>query len=121
LQKFLLAYDSSCGPCIRFKRFVDLLDSSDRFDFKSLVLADKEGFLDSIPKPMRHLSFHLITTDGTVISGGEAIPTLIGLLPLGGFILKFVTAVPGGLLSIGFVYAVLSRLHNAGACQYDLD
>jgi len=119
LRKYLLVFDANCGPCNRFKQTVDLLDTYDRFGFKSLTQADEEGFLDSIPKPMRYISFHLVTPEGVVISGANAIPTLVGLLPMGRPVSGLITSAPGGLRLIGFLYQALSGLHNARTCQYN--
>jgi predicted DCC family thiol-disulfide oxidoreductase YuxK len=118
LRKYLLAYDADCGPCTRFKQVVQFLDSYGKFDFESLIEADEEGFLDAISKSMRHSSFHIVSPNGIVLSGAQAIPTLIEQLPFGRPISRFVTSVPAGVKAIEFIYGVFSRLHDAGSCQY---
>ena len=118
MRRYLLAFDADCGPCTRFKGIVDFLDTYRRFDFKSLVEADEEGFLDTIPKSVRHRSFHLVTPSGRVSSGAEALPNLVALLPSGGPISRLITSAPGGLRTVGFVYAIFSRLHDTGSCAY---
>ena len=111
-------YDADCGPCTRFKRLVDFLDSYQRIGFTSLTEADGEGILDTVPALLRHRSYHLISPAGEVLSGAKAIPALVGLLPTGSLVSKLITRAPGGLRATGFVYAVLSRLHDTGSCQY---
>jgi predicted DCC family thiol-disulfide oxidoreductase YuxK len=97
---------------------VDFLDSYDRIGFRSLVKADEEGFLDSIPKSIRHRSFHLVAPSGTVTSGANAIPGLIALLPSGRPFSTLITIVPGGRRIVAFVYSIFSRLHDTGSCSY---
>jgi len=63
-SRYILAYDADCGPCIRFKHVVDILDKYEKIDFISLVKADQEGLLDKIPIHQRYKSFHLIFPKG---------------------------------------------------------
>jgi hypothetical protein len=80
--------------------------------------ADETGFLDKIPRPVRHTSFHLVFPSGEVLSGAAAIPSLIELLPHGKTISRILTLAPGGQRSISFVYAGFARLHDKGSCRY---
>ena len=50
-SKYILAYDSDCGPCTRFRHIVEILDKYERIDFVLLTKADEEGLLDEIPTP----------------------------------------------------------------------
>jgi predicted DCC family thiol-disulfide oxidoreductase YuxK len=118
LERYLLAYDSDCGPCTRFRRAVGFLDTYGKLDFKSLLRADEEGLLDKIPLNVRHRSFHLIGPDGKVASGANALPKLVSLLPAGIVLSNFLTSAPGGLKATEFVYSVASRLHNTASCNY---
>lgn len=118
MERFVLAYDADCGPCTQFKRLVGFLDVRRQIDSIPLIQADSEGLLASVPVSLRHRSFHLVAPDGNVLSGATAIPTLVGLLPGGRFASRVMTSAPGGIRTVGFVYAVLSRLHDAGSCSY---
>jgi predicted DCC family thiol-disulfide oxidoreductase YuxK len=118
LRRHLLVYDADCGPCTRFKRSVESLDTFHRFDFMPLVQADDEGLLDWVPAELRHKSFHLISPAGEPQSGAEAIPTLVSLLPSGTLFSRLIVSAPGGLGATGFVYAIFSRLHDTGSCGY---
>ncbi|HKW05923.1 MAG TPA: DCC1-like thiol-disulfide oxidoreductase family protein [Nitrososphaerales archaeon] len=115
---FLLIYDSDCGPCTRFKRIIEFLDTHDRFRYESLVRSDKLGLLNSIPMAERHRSFHLISPEGRVSSGALAIPALLCQLPLGGIASTLVTKAPGGIRLVGLVYSTFSRLHEGSSCNY---
>lgn len=118
LKRYLLAYDSDCGPCTRFRRAVGFLDTYGKFEFMSLEHADEEGHLDTIPMSLRHRSFHLVAPDGRTLSGANALPKLVSLLPAGTILSGILTSAPGGLKATAFVYSVASRLHDTGSCQY---
>ena len=114
---YVLAYDSGCGPCTRFREAIGLLDTGRRMRYLSLERADGEGLLGPILPAKRFASFHLIAPTGRVWSGPDALPILISLLP-GGRV-PSVVARSNPLVSrwTKFVYSVLSRLHGAGACE----
>jgi predicted DCC family thiol-disulfide oxidoreductase YuxK len=115
----LLVYDANCGPCTRFKRIIDFLDTHDRFRYDSLLRSDELGLLDSVPMAERHRSFHIISPEGRVSSGVLAIPTLLGQLPLGGIACALVSKAPGGMRLVNLVYSTFSRLHENSSCNYD--
>src|SRR5215207_1599851 len=117
MPSYFLAYDADCGPCIRFKRLVDFLDASHKIDFLSLTDANENGLLNRIPESLRFESFHLISTNGDIQSGSDALLDLIGLLPLGRAISKIILFFPGGKQMIRFLYDTFSRLHKASSCH----
>ncbi len=119
--RYLLVYDGDCGPCTKFKRAIDFLDTYRKLDYLSLVEADEKGVLDSVPPNLWHRSFHLVSPEGMVLSGAKALPGLIGLLPTGRPISRLMVLAPGGLSAISFVYSVFSRLHDTGSCRYKTD
>ena len=117
LLKYHLAYDADCGPCRRFKEMVDFMDPRERIDFLSLEEADDLGLLDKVPRRKRHTSFHLISPDGEVESGAEAIPSVIDFFPLGELFSKGLSA-PGWRTLVAGVCSALSRLHDSGSYRY---
>ncbi len=121
LEKSVLVYDAGCGPCTRFKQLVEFLDARGALAFLSLADADAEGMPDDVSPSRRHRSFHLVSPGGGVLSGAEALPTLISLLPAGRVTARFIVAAPGGVRALEFGYSALSRLHDAGRCHYTPD
>jgi len=111
-------YDADCGQCSSFKRAIDFLDVHGRIDFKSLIDADKGGFLDKIPPPLKHKSFHLILPEGETLSGAKAVPRLMTALPAGRVTSWFVTSTCGGTATVSFIYSLFSRLHGSGSCGF---
>ena len=117
MPSYLLAYDADCGPCIRFKRLVDFLDAYHVIDFMSLVDANELGLLNKVPESIRFKSFHLISPNGDIQSGSEALYDLIALFPLGCHISKLIVLFPGGKQMTRFLYYTFSRLHNSNSCH----
>jgi len=118
-SRYILAYDSDCGPCTRFSHAVGILDKYQKIDFISLTKADQKGLLDSIPASMRYKSFHLLSPnrEEEVKSGSEALIKLITLLPGGRVISPIINYFPGGKQIVHFIYTKFSRLHDRGSCS----
>jgi predicted DCC family thiol-disulfide oxidoreductase YuxK len=117
MPSYLLAYDADCGPCTRFKHLVDFLDAYHKIAFLSLTDANERGLLNRIPESLRFESFHLISTNGDIQSGSDALLDLIGLFPLGRPVSKIIIFFPGGKQMIKFLYDTFSRLHNGSSCH----
>ncbi|MDE1858807.1 MAG: DUF393 domain-containing protein [Thaumarchaeota archaeon] len=115
---FVLAYDSDCGPCTRFRRAVEFLDSRKALTYLGLDQAEAAGLLNHIPQNRRHRSFHLVASDGRVWSGAEALAPLASQLP-GGRPFSFIVGTdPLAYRCAAFVYSTFSRLHDGGSCAY---
>jgi predicted DCC family thiol-disulfide oxidoreductase YuxK len=119
VANYLMAYDADCGPCTQFKRLVNFLDIYHAIDFIHLADADKLGLLNTISEPLRFKSFHLISPDGDIHSGSEALYDLIALFPLGGHLSKLIVLLPGGKRVIRFLYNTFSKLHDSSVCHLD--
>ncbi len=117
-MRYVIAYDADCGPCTKFKEAIDLLDTRERIVFIPLIEADERGLLDGVPLQTRFRSMHLISPTGEVRSGGDALPIVARLLPLGGIVAGTMTSVPGVMSMIRFVYSTFARLHDLGSCGY---
>jgi len=113
----VLAYDADCGPCSRFRSLVEFLDARGVIRYTTLGAADHLGSLNDIPPEARYGSFQLILADGHVVGGGDAIPSLVELLPFGKKTAKLLTTLPGGTWLVKIVYSSLSRLHETGYCR----
>ena len=115
-MRYSLVYDSDCGPCTTFREVVGFLDARKAISFEGLAEADARGALDSLPAPARLVSFHLVSPDGIVTSGAQALPELAALLPGGRFTSRALENRALGRAS-RFAYSALSRLHGVGSCS----
>ena len=118
MLRFTLVYDSGCGSCTRFRNAVGFHDAGCNIRFHGLEEADRSGVLENVPPGMRHRSFHLVSPSGTVWSGDAALPHLMAALPGGRPFSVAVLTVPPLSWATVFLYHVLSRLHDSGACSY---
>jgi predicted DCC family thiol-disulfide oxidoreductase YuxK len=117
MSNHVLVYDADCGPCRRFKHFVDFLDMDNQIDFVPLEQAENLGLLNRIPQDLRYKSFHLISPTGYIQSGSEALLSLIDLFPLGHNISKLILLAPGGKRIIMSIYSTFSRFHDRSSCN----
>lgn len=85
----------------------------------SLTKADENGLLDEIPESIRFKSFHLLSANGDISSGPEALLDLVRILPLGHAISRFIILVPAGKQITKAIYLMFSRLHDNGSCHVD--
>ena len=115
--RYILAYDAYCGPCKRFAQIVDVLDKDEKIDFISLTEADQKGLLYKIPSRLRYKSFHLISNNGQVRSGSDALTELIRILPGGKVIFPLINDFPAGNWMVRILYNKISRLHDTGSCN----
>jgi predicted DCC family thiol-disulfide oxidoreductase YuxK len=118
-ERYILAYDDSCGPCSRFKTIVGFLDARKRIEFVPLGTAAESELLRDIPPAARFASFHLVapSSSGTgekrAVSGPEAILPLLRLLsPTGVVSSKVLGRIPRLQAALAFSYSAFSRLHR---------
>ncbi len=117
MQKYIIAYDSDCGPCNKFKNLVDILDRYNKIDFVSIFEAESIGLLKPVPLSKKYQSFHLIFPTGKIESGSEAIIDLINIFPLGHYITKIILIFPSNGILIKCIYQMLSNLRKYSACK----
>lgn len=113
---YTLVYDSGCGPCTRFKGAVSFLDPRHQMRYLGIDEAESQGVLAGVPEPRRRSSFHLVSGNGTALSGSGALSTLASQLPGGLFASAAMRSVPPVSGTFRFAYSVLSRLHEKGSC-----
>ena len=109
VTRSILVYDADCGPCTGFKRLVSFLDLDSKISCLSLRDADNAGLLDSIPEDLRYLSMHFVATDKSVLSGSDAIPSILELLPCG--------RLPSRLLKLNGLGRKLTTIGYASAAR----
>ncbi|MDA4115784.1 MAG: DUF393 domain-containing protein [Thaumarchaeota archaeon] len=124
-ERYVLAYDDSCGPCSSFKAIVGFLDARRRIEFVPLEKAAESELLQGIPPAARLASFHLVAPSSGagwkgVVSGQEAVLPLLRLLSPSGAVSSNVLArIPRLQAALAFSYSALSRLHRG--CPTSLD
>jgi predicted DCC family thiol-disulfide oxidoreductase YuxK len=88
-------FDDDCGFC---RWSVDRLrrwDRGDRIRLVTLRSAEADRMLAGMPDERRYASWHLVTSDGRVASGGRAVAPLLRRLPGGAPLAAIASAMPG--------------------------
>jgi predicted DCC family thiol-disulfide oxidoreductase YuxK len=123
MKTAVLLYDSDCGFC---RWSVDKILSWDRRRcLRPLALQDPEAdrLLGVMDEDVKMSSWHLVTDDGRVYSGGAAAAPLFRLLPRGRSLAAVFAAFPG-LTNRGYRLVArnrdrFGRLVGQTACEVD--
>lgn len=83
-ERATVLYDEDCGFCKRLLSKFLAWDRGRRLRPVALQEPEAERLLEDMPQDLRMESWHLVTPDGTVRSGGEALAPLLRMLPGGG-------------------------------------
>src|SRR3989442_14735732 len=78
---YILLYDRDCGICSAVSRWIRALDWRRRIRLQSIQ--SSRSILVGIPEDRMLDALHVVSPDGRVTTGGDAVPTLIGALPIG--------------------------------------
>jgi predicted DCC family thiol-disulfide oxidoreductase YuxK len=95
MKQAVVLYDSDCGFC---RWALDKILQWDRArSLRPVALQDAEAaeLLDGMAEEKRMASWHLVTADGKVYSGGAAAAPLLRLLPGGSPVASLLAAFPG--------------------------
>lgn len=123
VERHTILYDAGCGFC-RWSLH-KLLAWDRRRLLRPLPLQDPEAdrLLSGMAPARRMASWHLVSPDGAVRSAGDAVPTLLRLLPGGALPAAVAGALPGPTHRLyGWIArrrGVLGRVLGARACGAD--
>src|SRR2546430_3578818 len=78
---YILLYDRDCGICSAVSRWIRTLDWRGRIRLQSIQ--SSRNILVGIPEDRMLDALHVVSPDGHVTTGGDAVPTLIGAFPIG--------------------------------------
>jgi predicted DCC family thiol-disulfide oxidoreductase YuxK len=110
----IFLYDADCGLCSTLKWMASFADQSHNLAFLPLTEAANLGLLDSLPRSQWFASSHMLRTDGSMSSAGDALFDLISSLPGFRAFGMFGTA-PPLKRTTARLYGALSHLH-ADSC-----
>lgn len=92
----LVLFDEDCGFCRWSADRLRAWDRAGRLAFRSIQAAERAGMLDALDPEARYASWHVITRDGRIWSGGAAVPPLMARLPGGQALAAVAEAFPDG-------------------------
>ena len=108
MDRTIVLYDSDCGFCKRMLAKFLLWDRGRRLRPVALQSDEAGGLLAGMPEDERMASWHLVTPDGSVRSGGEAVAPLLRLLP-GGSPLAWIAERLSGPVDRGYRWVAANR------------
>lgn len=82
-RRWLVLYDGDCGLCKWLLAWLLRFDRAGRLRPVALQRPEAEALLADLDPAERMASWHLVSPDGVRTSAGDAIPSLLGLLPGG--------------------------------------
>lgn len=112
-----LLYDEDCGICSALTRVIRALDWRHRISIRPIQAS--RDLLRGIPEE-RHLdAFHVLSPDGDVSTGGQAVPALLGALPVFSGLARLLRGSSPLMDGVGRLYAFLARFRDALICRVD--
>lgn len=90
----LVLFDEDCGFCRWAADQLRAWDRAGALAFRSIQAAERDGALDALGRDARYASWHVVTPDGRLWSGGDAVAPLMRRLPGGGLVAVIATMVP---------------------------
>ena len=94
-ERAIVLYDSDCGFCRWTLARLLALDRARRLRPVALQSPEALRLLPGMDEERRLASAHLVTPDGSIHSGGDAVAPLLRLLPAGGRLSAAAALVPG--------------------------
>src|SRR5256712_9976068 len=104
---YVLLYDRDCGICSALSRWIHRVDLRRRIRFESIQSG--RALLTGIPEERMLDAWHIVTPDGRVTTGGDAVPTLVGAFPIGAGLGRLLAGSSGLMRQVPRPYAVLPR------------
>jgi predicted DCC family thiol-disulfide oxidoreductase YuxK len=122
-RRVTVLYDEDCGVCRWSADKLRAWDRGGSLSFAALQSAEGDGWLSHTDNATRYASWHVVTADGRVYSGGAAAPVVLRLLPGGGPFASVMAAMPATTERL-YQVAVrnrerLGRAIGARACSVD--
>src|SRR2546422_7813402 len=107
---YVLLYDRDCGICSALSRWIHRADVRGRIRFESIQSG--RALLTGLPDERMLDAWHIITPDGHVTTGGDAVPTLVGAFPIGAGLGRLLAGSSGLMRQVHRLYAFLTRFRD---------
>jgi predicted DCC family thiol-disulfide oxidoreductase YuxK len=104
-----LLYDANCNFCMVIAAAILDWDRDGRFYAAAIQDPEGEALLPGMTPDKRLESFHIVDPDGTVRSGGEALPHMFSMLPFGSPVGTLLNAA-SGVSDRGYRFVARNRI-----------
>src|SRR3989442_3086314 len=112
---YVLLYDRDCGICSALSRWIHRVDVRGRIRFESIQSG--RALLTGIPDERMLDAWHIVTPDGHVTTGGDAVPTLVSAFPIGAGLGRLLAGSSGLMRQVHRLYAFLTRFRDRLVCR----
>lgn len=116
-REYVLLFDRDCGICSATSRWIHAVDLRRRVRLRTIQ--SSRDLLREIPEDRILDAFHIVSPDGRVMTGGDAVPVLIEALPMGGGLGRVLRASPALMARIRCAYGFLTRFRALLVCRVE--
>ena len=114
---YVLLYDRDCGICSAVSRWIRALDWRRRIRLQSIQ--SSRSILVGIPEDRMLDALHVVSPDGRVTTGGDAVPTLIGAFPIGAGVERILRGSAALMGVVHRFYGFLTRFRDRLVCRLE--
>ena len=117
MAAYVLLYDRDCGICSALGRWIRAADLRGRIRVRTIQ--SSRGLLRGIPDDRILDAFHIVSPDGRVTTGGDAVPTLIEAMPMGAGLGRILRSSSALMAAVHRFYRILTRFRERLVCRVD--
>ncbi|TLZ43747.1 MAG: DUF393 domain-containing protein [Methanobacteriota archaeon] len=114
-REYILLFDRDCGICSAFGRWVHAVDLRGRIHLRTIQTSRE--LIKEIPDDRVLEAFHIVSPNGRVTTGGDAVPTLIEALPMGAGLGGILRDSPTLMSRVHAAYGFLTRFRERLLCR----
>ena len=114
---YILLYDRDCGICSAVSRWIRTLDWRGRIRLQSIQ--SSRNILVGIPEDRMLDALHVVSPDGHVTTGGDAVPTLIGAFPIGAGVERVLRGSTALMGVVQRFYGCVTRFRDRLVCRLE--
>lgn len=114
---YLLLYDRDCGICSAVSRWIRAIDWRGRIRLQSIQ--SSRSVLVGIPEERMLDAFHIVSPDGRVTTGGDAVPILIGAFWIGAGVERILRGSSALMDIVHRFYGFLTRFRDRLVCRLE--
>ncbi|TLZ74201.1 MAG: DUF393 domain-containing protein, partial [Methanobacteriota archaeon] len=106
-----------CGICSAVSRWIRAIDWRGRIRLASIQ--SSRSILVGIPEDRMLDALHVVSPDGRITTGGDAVPTLIGAFPIGAGVERILRGSAALMGVVHRFYGFLTRFRDRLVCRLE--
>lgn len=116
-REYVLLFDRDCGICSAFARWARAADLRRRIRVRTIQ--SSRDLVRGIPDEHVLDAFHMVSPDGRVTTGGDAVPVLIEAFPMGAGLARLLRGSSRLMAAVHRFYRFVTRLRDRLVCRVD--